>query len=122
MRAVVYAEIFGGSGGTTAQDRFESALALVEKYNDESSDRLRVGLGPLAPYLISRHVLKIASQHAQHMGIPIQIHAAESFAEMEFFYDSKGPIADVLLPRSAGANTPSTASSRRETVLHETVS
>ncbi len=49
---------------------------------------------PYAPYLLSRNLLKIVSQHAKEASIPIQIHAAESFAEMEFFFDSEGPIAN----------------------------
>lgn len=97
LRAVVYPEI-SASKGELAQQRFEVALALVDKYTDATGDRIRVGLGPYAPYLLSRHLLKIISQHAKEASIPVQIHAAESFAEMEFFFDSQGPIATELFP------------------------
>jgi cytosine/adenosine deaminase-related metal-dependent hydrolase len=97
MRAVVFPEILAGRG-EIAQQRFEVALALVDKYTDATDDRIRVGLGPYAPYLLSRHLLKIISQHARDASIPVQIHAAESFAEMEFFFDSQGPIATDLWP------------------------
>jgi cytosine/adenosine deaminase-related metal-dependent hydrolase len=97
MRAVVFPEILAGRS-EAAQSRFEVALALVEKYTDASHDRVRAGLGPYAPYLLSRNLLKIISQHAKESGIQIQIHAAESFAEMEFFFDSQGPIASELFP------------------------
>jgi len=97
VRAVVFPEILAGRG-EMAQQRFEVALALVDKYMDVSDDRIRVGLGPYAPYLLSRHLLKIISQHAKDASIPVQIHAAESFAEMEFFFDSQGPIANDLWP------------------------
>lgn len=97
LRAVVFPEICACKGEVT-QARFEVALALVDKYTDATSDRIRVGLGPYAPYLLSRHLLKIISQHAKEASIPVQIHAAESFAEMEFFFDSQGPIATDLFP------------------------
>lgn len=97
MRAVVFPEILAGRT-EAAQARFEVALALVDKYTDTRHDRIRVGLGPYAPYLLSRNLLKIISQHAKEAGIQLQIHAAESFAEMEFFFDSQGPIATEIFP------------------------
>jgi 5-methylthioadenosine/S-adenosylhomocysteine deaminase len=84
--------------GEAAQGRFEVALALVDKYTDATHDRVRVGLAPYAPYLLSRNLLKIISRHAKDLSIPVQIHAAESFAEMEFFFDSQGSIATELFP------------------------
>lgn len=97
LRAVVFPEILAGRG-ELAQQKFEIALALLEKYTDASHDRIRVGLGPYAPYLLSRNLLKIISQHARDAMIPLMIHAAESFAEMEFFFDSQGPIATDVFP------------------------
>lgn len=97
LRAVVFPEILAGRG-EAAQQKFEIALALVEKYTDASHDRVRVGLGPYAPYLLSRNLLKIISQHAKDASIPVMIHAAESFAEMEFFFDSQGAIATDVFP------------------------
>lgn len=97
MRAVVFPEILAGRG-EAAQQKFEVALALLEKYTDASNDYLRIGLGPYAPYLLSRNLLKIISKHAKDASIPLVIHAAESFAEMEFFFDSEGPIATEVFP------------------------
>ncbi len=53
----------------------QTALALVEKYSDANIDLIKVGLGPFAPYLLSRNLLTIISQHAKNMGVPVQIHA-----------------------------------------------
>lgn len=97
LRAVVFPEILAGRG-EAAQQKFEIALALTEKYNDATHSRVRVGLGPYAPYLLSRNLLKIISQHAKDASIPLMIHAAESFAEMEFFFDSQGQIATEVFP------------------------
>lgn len=97
LRALVFPEVVAGTN-EAAQSRFEVALALLEKYAHLNDDRLHVGIAPAAPYLLSRHLLKIISQHAREAILPIQIHAAESFAEMEFFFDSQGPIARALFP------------------------
>ncbi len=97
LRAVVFPEILAGRG-ELAQQKFEIALALLDKYTDATHDRIRVGLGPYAPYLLSRNLLKIISQHARDAMIPLMIHAAESFAEMEFFFDSQGTIATEVFP------------------------
>ena len=59
---------------------------------------MRVGLAPAAPYLLSRNLLKIISQQARDLSLPIQMHVAESFSEMEFFFDSQGAIANDLFP------------------------
>lgn len=105
IRAVIFPEIFGG-GTDDAQSRYEVALALLEKYADASNDRIRFGLAPAAPYLLSRNLLKIIAAHAREAMIPVQIHAAESFAEMEFFFDSQGPIATELFPSLGWSSLP----------------
>lgn len=98
LRAIIFNEIYGGKP-EVAQDLFENALALVEKfYNPSKNVRVGVGLAPAAPYLVSKNMLKVISQHAQDAEVPLNIHAAESFAEMEFFFDSKGPIGEKLFP------------------------
>lgn len=103
VRTVIFPSIAGGIG-MQAQDRFESALALVEKYLDEDEPTIHAGLGPSAPYLLSRHLLRVTSQHAKEMGVPLMIHATESFAEMEFFFDSQGPIGTDLFPSLGWGN------------------
>jgi len=98
LRAIVYSEIYGGRG-QIAQDLFENALAIVDEYYDPSrTARINVGLAPKAPYLLSKNLLSIISRHAMEGEIPLKIRAAESFAEMEFFYDSKGQIGEKLFP------------------------
>lgn len=105
LRAVVFPEVLAGRG-EAAQQKFEVALALIEKYTDATHDRIRVGLGPYAPYLLSRNLLRIISRHARDASIPVMIHAAESFAEMEFFFDSQGPIANEIWPALGWSELP----------------
>ncbi len=82
-----------------AQDLFETALALVEKYQDENNPLITCGLAPYAPYTLSRQILKILASYCQHQHVPLMMHVSESFSEMEFFYNSTGEIAYKLFPK-----------------------
>lgn len=97
LRGVVFQEILSGPD-KRAQQRFEVALALIEKYQGAKPEGLKIGLGPYAAYLLSKNLLNIIAGHAKDGGLPLQMHAAESFAETEFFYESKGAIATQLFP------------------------
>lgn len=97
LRGVIFPEILSYDP-FVAKNLFETALAIVEKYMDLDSDLVGVGMGPYAPYLLSRNILKIMSQYCRSSNLPIKIHAAESFSEMEFFYNSTGDIATRLFP------------------------
>lgn len=97
LRGVIFQEILSGPD-KQAQQRFEVALALIDQYIDAKPSHLKIGLGPYSAYVLSRNFLNIISHHAKDNGLPLQIHAAESFTEMEFFYDSKGLIATQLFP------------------------
>lgn len=97
IRALLLPEVLSISNEVT-KDLFESAMAIIEKYMDYDSDLVHVGAGPYSPYTLSRNLLRIMSQFSRSSQIPIMIHAAESFSEMEFFHNSTGDIADKLFP------------------------
>lgn len=97
MRAVIFPEIIS-LGSQVTKDLFETALALVEKYMEYDSELIGVGIGPYAPFTLSRNILRIMAQYSRSSQIPLMIHAAESFSETEFFYNSTGDIADKLFP------------------------
>ncbi|MBI5299701.1 MAG: amidohydrolase family protein [Deltaproteobacteria bacterium] len=97
IRGVIFQEILSGPD-KQSQQRFEVALALIDQYIDAKPTHLKIGFGPYSAYVLSRNLLNIISRHAKDNRLPLQIHAAESFAEMEFFYESKGLIATQLFP------------------------
>ncbi len=97
LRVVSFAEVMNINQKIT-QDRFESALALIDEVMSTDHPKIKAGLAPFAPYTLSKNLLKIFYQHLKTLQIPLQIHTSQSFAEMEFFYDSKGDIANILFP------------------------
>jgi len=84
-----------------AQDEFEQALALADEVVYGKNPRITAGLAPFSAYTLSKNLLRILAHHAIQMEIPIHLHAALSFSEMEFFYDSLGEISAILF-REAG--------------------
>ncbi len=97
LRIVTYAEVIN-INQKISQDLFDSALAYVDEVMNTDHPKIKVGLAPFAPYTLSKNLLKIFYQHLKTLQIPLQIHCSQSFAEMEFFYDSKGDIANLLFP------------------------
>ena len=97
VRAVVFPELISYDG-KVSQDLFESGLALVEKYADDESDLIHIGLAPYAPYAISKNILRLAAAHCRANRVPLMLQTAESFQEIEFFYNSSGDISDKLFP------------------------
>lgn len=97
LRAVIFPEMISYDS-LIAKDLYETALAIIEKYLDQNSDLIHVGVAPYSPYTLSRNILKIMAQYSRASSLPLTIHVAESFSEMEFFYNSSGDIATKLFP------------------------
>lgn len=97
IRAVLFPEVLSIDNAVT-KDLFEAAMAVIERYMDYDSDLISVGVGPYSTYTLSRNLLRIMSQFSRSAEIPLMIHAADSFSEMEFFHDSTGDIASKLFP------------------------
>ncbi len=97
MRVVVFPEVLN-LNRKLSQERFEVALGMIDEISEKDNPSLFSGLAPYAPYTLSKNLLKIFFQHVRQGPLPVQIHTSVSFAEMEFFYDSKGDIANLLFP------------------------
>lgn len=103
MRMVLFPELLTG-GDADILEGYEGAFAQVDEILHCKSSRLSAGLAPYAAYTLSRHLLKILAQHARELRIPCKIHVAETFSEMQFFYESTGEIAEKLFPAMGWAN------------------
>lgn len=97
LRGVVFPEVMSFDS-TFSKDLFESAMAIVEKYQEEDSDLITVGMGPYAPYLLSRNILRLMAQYCRSSNLPLMMHVSGTFSEMEFFHNSTGDIASKLFP------------------------
>ncbi len=98
LRLLVSPEITGAPK-KEQQAHYDAAFELVDDIRELNLARIRPGIAPYSPYALSRQLLTIISQHARGAGLPVSLRAASSFSEMEFFYESKGEIADIFFPR-----------------------
>ncbi|MBI2067224.1 MAG: amidohydrolase family protein [Deltaproteobacteria bacterium] len=98
LRMVLFPEIMT-SAGESISDHYQASLEIVEEILSRQSERITAGIAPYSAYTLSRHLLKIIAVHARQTKIPVKIHAATSFAEMQFFFESRGEIAEALFPR-----------------------
>jgi len=106
LRSVVFPELMVYDSHV-AQDLYQSALALVDKYENYDSGLISMGLAPYSPFTLSSNILKILAEYCRSTEIPLMLHAAESFSEVEFFYNSSGDIADRYFPYTGwGENLP----------------
>lgn len=55
-----------------------------------------VGIAPQSPYLVCKNVLQHLARVSIAEGVPLQIHAAESPSELEFFQTGSGALAQML--------------------------
>lgn len=95
LRVTVLAEI-ENLQRATSQEEFEQGLALIDEVEHAGKPRLKAGLAPFSAFTLSKNMLRILGNHALQLKIPFHIHAAISFSEMEFFYDSRGEVTSVL--------------------------
>ncbi|MQA90277.1 MAG: amidohydrolase family protein [Gemmatimonas sp.] len=103
MRGVVYQEVFGPDplGATAAMKELERA---VDRLAEHSTDRVRIGVSPHAPYTVSDDLYRAVAAFARRAGLPIALHIAESEAERRLVVDGSGDFAPGLHAR--GIATP----------------
>ncbi len=87
LRATVYLEIFGSDADEALAD-FERRRDRVD---DSLSDRVRLGIGPHAPYTVPAHVYAECAA----LGLPMSTHISESAAEVEWLTRGTGPLAPI---------------------------
>ncbi len=59
---------------------------------------LKMGLSPHTPHTLSARFFLRLRDFARERSLPLAVHLAESRAEVDFLFDSTGPIADKLYP------------------------
>jgi len=90
----VYLEAIGQEPQSCFQRRGEIEHALTTF----SDDLLVPGISPHAPHTLSETFMREINSLAKAYVVPTMIHLAESAEELDFCYDSTGPIAELLYP------------------------
>ncbi len=77
----------------------EQVLSRIAGCLDGNHDwQFRLGVSPHTPHTLSSRFFRILEEFARQRSLPLAVHLAESRAEVDFLFDSTGPIADKLYP------------------------
>ena len=90
----VFLELIGLSNG-----RVDSLVESAEQYlstSSETSGCVRPGISPHAPYTVHPELLRRVSELSAKKQIPIAMHLAESFEELELLESGTGPFRELL--------------------------
>ena len=93
LRGTIYLEVFG-DGPDPIQETFEP---MRERLTSISSEVVRIGVSPHAPYTTTMTLYGACSE----LGLPIATHISESPDELQYLRDGSGPwsaVADMLVP------------------------
>ncbi len=103
---VAYWEVFAPDPAEADKEFSETVEQLREFRRLERPGGLKVGLSPHTPHTVSAPLLQKLARLSLVENLPLQIHVAESPAEIPLHCDGSGPLHDLVKP-FLGAWTPS---------------
>ncbi len=105
LEGVVYWEVLGLLPKQGERELIARTAALLHRWKAlEQPGGMRLGLSPHAPYSLTPSLMRATVEMALELGLPLQIHAAESPAEVEYFARRSGPIAEFYDKRGLPAD------------------
>jgi len=100
LRGLVLLEVTGRERGADATARAAEVAERVAALRDAAGPRVRVGVGPHAPYSVGPELWRALADEPRLSGAPRGTHLAESMAEHTLISTGGGPLA--LLFGAAG--------------------
>ena len=91
---IVYHEVFGPDPGQ-CRSSLEGLQQRVAERRRFTSERIRIGVSPHAPYTVSGALYQAVSRWARSEGLPLATHLAEPPGEMTLFRDGSGSFAEM---------------------------
>lgn len=98
VRGIMYQELFGPDPSQCAASIGDYS-AKLERLRGKTSDLVRVGISPHAPYTVSDDLFRASAALAARENLPMAIHVAESEVESQLVGEGKGAFADGLRGR-----------------------
>ena len=98
VRGIMYQELFGPDPAQCGAS-IGDFTAKLERLRPKTTDLVRVGISPHAPYTVSDDLFRASAALAAREKLPMAIHIAESEVESQLIVDGKGAFADGLRSR-----------------------
>lgn len=96
VQGVAYWEVIGPDPADAERIIAETAARLRHFRALERPGGLRAGISPHSPHTVSAPLLQGLARLANESGLPMQIHVAESPAEVAMHRDGSGPLMDLM--------------------------
>ena len=98
LKGVAYWEVFAPNPDD-ADKVFSETVELLRKFRElERPDGLKLGLSPHTPHTVSGPLLQKLARLSLAENLPLQIHVAESPAEVMMQRDGAGPLFELMKP------------------------
>lgn len=95
LQGVAYWEVFAPNA-KDAESEFSELLEQLRRFKKlERQGGMRIGLSPHTPHTVSAPLLKKVVVLAKQNRLPLQIHVAESPAELPFYQSGEGALKDL---------------------------
>ena len=98
LRGVAYWEVFAPDPAHAEAAFAKTVERLREFRRLERPDGLKLGLSPHTPHTVSAPLLQKLARLALAEQVPLQLHVAESPAEIPLHRDGSGPLFDLMRP------------------------
>ena len=98
VRGIMYQELFGPDP-TQCGASVGDFRAKLDRLRRKTSDLVRVGISPHAPYTVSDDLFRASAALAMAEQLPMAIHIAESEVESQLVVEAKGAFAEGLRAR-----------------------
>src|SRR5688500_2420763 len=108
VRGIMYQELFGPDPRQCDASVADFRTKLA-KHRGRTSDLVKVGISPHAPYTVSDDLFRASRDLAVEQNLPMAIHIAESEVERELIVDARGAFADGLRSRDIAVNPRATS-------------
>lgn len=95
LTGVAYWEVISPDPADAAADLARTEAELKEFLTHQRPGGVRVGLTPHTPHTVSGELLQGLARLARRLGVPLQIHVAESPLELAMHQRGEGELADV---------------------------
>jgi len=96
LSGVAYWEVIGPDPAVAAGMLVETRTKLERFRRLERPGGVRVGISPHTPHTVSAPLLQGLARYALQAGLPMQIHVAESPAEVALYHEGGGPLQNLV--------------------------
>lgn len=95
LRGIVFQETEFSPDNRTADDDFLALAEKYERFREDETDLVKIGISPHATYTVSSRLFELIAQYSIINRVPLSIHASEAVDEMSLLTTGQGFFTEV---------------------------